>query len=146
MIPWLGDEMVVACHPDHPLAANENNLSLSDLEHSEWILREPGSGTREYFLGRLAPRLEHWHQAFELNNTEAIINCTAAGLGLTLLVAPSRRTCRERQPPDNPATTARYAPPVLAAVPQREIPEPIAETVYRFLPAVDIDRSALATA
>ena len=82
--PWLGDEMVVACHPDHPLAQIDQ-LSLSDLEHSEWILREPGSGTREYFLGRLAPRLENWHQAFELNNTEAIINCTAAGLGLTLL-------------------------------------------------------------
>ncbi|AJR07602.1 LysR family transcriptional regulator [Photobacterium gaetbulicola] len=84
VIPWLGDEMVVACHPGHPLTKAEQ-LSLSDLEHSEWILREPGSGTREYFLGRLAPRLEHWHQAFELNNTEAIINCTAAGLGLTLL-------------------------------------------------------------
>ncbi|KLV01614.1 XRE family transcriptional regulator [Photobacterium aquae] len=84
VIPWLGDEMVVACHPEHPLAQH-HTLTLAELEHSQWILREPGSGTREFFLSRLAPRLEHWRQAFELNNTEAIINCAAAGLGITCL-------------------------------------------------------------
>ncbi|PSW12584.1 LysR family transcriptional regulator [Photobacterium sanctipauli] len=82
--PWLGDEMVVACHPEHPLAKMKQ-LRLSDLEQSQWILREPGSGTREFFLSRISPRLELWHQAFELNNTEAIINCVAAGLGITCL-------------------------------------------------------------
>lgn len=83
-LPWLADEMVVVAHPEHPLA-KLNQLSLQDLEHSEWILREPGSGTREFFLNRLAPRLANWQQAFELNTTESIINCTAAGLGLTCL-------------------------------------------------------------
>ncbi|WP_299020433.1 LysR substrate-binding domain-containing protein [uncultured Photobacterium sp.] len=82
--PWLSDEMVVACHPEHPLT-KIHDLRLSDLEQSEWILREPGSGTREYFLNRIAPRLDEWHQAFELNTTEAIINCVAAGLGITCL-------------------------------------------------------------
>ncbi|OAN14040.1 XRE family transcriptional regulator [Photobacterium jeanii] len=83
-LPWLADEMVVVAHPEHPLA-KLNQVSLQDLEHSEWILREPGSGTREFFLNRLAPRLANWQQAFELNTTESIINCTAAGLGLTCL-------------------------------------------------------------
>ena len=83
-LPWLGDEMVVACHPAHPLTKTAN-LRLSDLEQSQWILREPGSGTREFFLNRIAPRLEAWQQAFELNTTEAIINCAAAGLGITCL-------------------------------------------------------------
>ncbi|MGF1760837.1 LysR substrate-binding domain-containing protein [Photobacterium sagamiensis] len=82
--PWLDDEMVVVCHPDHPLT-HIDNLRLSDLENSQWILREPGSGTREFFLNRISPRLEEWHQAFELNTTEAIINCVAAGLGITCL-------------------------------------------------------------
>lgn len=82
--PWLNDEMMVACHPDHPLTQIDN-LQLTDLEHSEWILRESGSGTREFFLNRIAPRLAHWQQAFELNTTEAIINCVAAGLGITCL-------------------------------------------------------------
>ncbi|GAL07710.1 transcriptional regulator LysR family [Photobacterium aphoticum] len=82
--PWLSDEMVIACHPTHPLAQRPE-LRLQDLENSQWILREPGSGTREFFLQKLAPRLAHWQQAFELNNTEAIINCTAANLGITCL-------------------------------------------------------------
>lgn len=82
--PWLDDEMVVACHPSHPLTLI-NNLRLVDLENSEWVLREPGSGTREFFLNRISPRLEKWHQAFELNTTEAIINCVAANLGITCL-------------------------------------------------------------
>lgn len=83
-LPWLDDDMVVACHPAHPLTKIAS-LSLSDLENSQWILREPGSGTREFFLNRIAPRLEAWQQAFELNTTEAIINCAAAGLGITCL-------------------------------------------------------------
>jgi DNA-binding transcriptional LysR family regulator len=82
--PWLDDEMVVACHPSHPLTMIKN-LRLVDLENSEWVLREPGSGTREFFLNRISPRLEKWHQAFELNTTEAIINCVAANLGITCL-------------------------------------------------------------
>ncbi|PSU45685.1 LysR family transcriptional regulator [Photobacterium frigidiphilum] len=82
--PWLDDEMVVVCHPSHPLTLI-NNLRLADLENSEWVLREPGSGTREFFLNRISPRLEKWHQAFELNTTEAIINCVAANLGITCL-------------------------------------------------------------
>ncbi|MGF1794279.1 LysR family transcriptional regulator [Photobacterium profundum] len=82
--PWLDDEMVVVCHPSHPLTLI-NNLRLVDLENSEWVLREPGSGTREFFLNRISPRLEKWHQAFELNTTEAIINCVAANLGITCL-------------------------------------------------------------
>ncbi len=82
--PWLDDEMVVVCHPSHPLTLI-NNLRLVDLENSEWVLREPGSGTREFFLNRISPRLEKWHQAFELNTTEAIINCVAASLGITCL-------------------------------------------------------------
>ncbi|MCG3865865.1 MULTISPECIES: LysR substrate-binding domain-containing protein [unclassified Photobacterium] len=82
--PWLEDQMVVACHPEHPLTQIKE-LRLADLEDSEWVLRESGSGTREFFLNRLAPRLEHWTPAFELNTTEAIINSVAAGLGITCI-------------------------------------------------------------
>ncbi|MBV7263761.1 LysR family transcriptional regulator [Photobacterium sp. WH24] len=82
--PWLKDEMVIIGHPEHPLLTR-NNLSLSDFEHSEWVLREAGSGTRDYFLHHLAPGIDNWQLAFELNTTEAIINSVAAGLGLTCL-------------------------------------------------------------
>jgi DNA-binding transcriptional LysR family regulator len=78
------DEMCLVCSPKHPLA-EQASIQLSDLEKSEWLLREPGSGSREFFLRRVAPRLEHWHEAFELNTTEAIINSVSANLGFACL-------------------------------------------------------------
>ncbi|MBS3797646.1 LysR substrate-binding domain-containing protein [Pseudoalteromonas sp. BDTF-M6] len=92
-IPWLGDEMVVACHPQHPLA-QLSAPTLADLEQQHWLLREPGSGTREYFLNHLGARLSQWQLAFELNSTSAIINSTAAGLGITCL---SRRALSQAE-------------------------------------------------
>ncbi|MFA0621276.1 LysR substrate-binding domain-containing protein, partial [Vibrio sp. 10N.222.49.A4] len=50
-----------------------------------WILRESGSGTREFFLRAVAPRIEHWYESFELNTTEAIINSVSANLGFACL-------------------------------------------------------------
>ncbi|EGQ8920905.1 LysR substrate-binding domain-containing protein [Vibrio parahaemolyticus] len=78
------DEMCVICAPDYP-AAHEGPVNLTELENSEWILREAGSGSREFFMRVVAPRLEHWHEAFQLNTTEALINSVSAGLGLGCL-------------------------------------------------------------
>ncbi|KIE22246.1 XRE family transcriptional regulator [Vibrio sinaloensis] len=78
------DEMCVICPPDSPLM-KQTHVRVGDLENSEWILREPGSGSREFFLRVIAPRLEHWHESFQLNTTEALINSVSAGLGLGCL-------------------------------------------------------------
>lgn len=78
------DEMCVVCAPDAPLA-NNKSLSVGELENSDWILREPGSGSREFFLRVIAPRIENWHESFQLNTTEALINSVSAGLGLGCL-------------------------------------------------------------
>ncbi|KLN62801.1 LysR substrate-binding domain-containing protein [Vibrio sp. VPAP30] len=78
------DEMCVICCPHSPLA-NRQRFSVGDLEESEWILREPGSGSREFFLRAIAPRIEQWHESFQLNTTEALINSVSAGLGLGCL-------------------------------------------------------------
>lgn len=78
------DEMCVICSPDSPLV-KQTHFRVGDLENSEWILREPGSGSREFFLRVIAPRLEQWHESFQLNTTEALINSVSAGLGLGCL-------------------------------------------------------------
>ncbi|MGR5237043.1 LysR family transcriptional regulator [Vibrio alfacsensis] len=83
-IPFSEDEMCVICAPNSPYATDGMN-SLASLENSEWILREAGSGSREFFVRAVAPRLEHWHEAFQLNTTEALINSVSAGLGLGCL-------------------------------------------------------------
>lgn len=81
---WGQDEMCVVCSPDHPLSQKPEIL-MRDLESSTWLLREAGSGTREFFLRTIAPRLENWYEAFQLNTTEAILNATTANLGLACL-------------------------------------------------------------
>ncbi|TFH91383.1 LysR substrate-binding domain-containing protein [Vibrio ouci] len=78
------DEMCIVCTPNDPLAS-KLPLTIGALESSDWILREPGSGSREFFLRTVAPRIEHWQESFQLNTTEALINSVSAGLGLGCL-------------------------------------------------------------
>lgn len=85
MEQWRFDEMCIIAAPNHPLATNPESLEVSDLEESNWILREAGSGSREFFLQRIAPRIDTWTEAFQLNTTEAIINAASANLGLACL-------------------------------------------------------------
>ncbi|MDN3610815.1 LysR substrate-binding domain-containing protein [Vibrio ostreicida] len=82
--PFSEDEMCIICSPCSNFV-DLPSVSIGELEKSEWILREPGSGSREFFLRVVAPRLEHWQEAFQLNTTEALINSVAAGLGLGCL-------------------------------------------------------------
>jgi len=82
--PWFSDNMVIIASPTHPFV-NRQSIKLEELEKHDWLLRECGSGTREYFLKHVASHLTHWNEAFELNTTEAIINATSADLGLACL-------------------------------------------------------------
>jgi DNA-binding transcriptional LysR family regulator len=68
------DEMCVIAPPSHPLAT-KTHINFNDLTNSAWVLREPGSGSRNFFLQSLANNIENWTQSFELNTTESIINC-----------------------------------------------------------------------
>jgi len=81
---WLSDEMCIVCAPDSPLSNKKIN-QIWDLENQDWIFREEGSGTKHYFMHFLEPELKNWHMAFQLTNTEAIINSVAAGLGIACL-------------------------------------------------------------
>ncbi|MDR2220446.1 MAG: LysR family transcriptional regulator [Methylobacillus sp.] len=79
--PWIADELVVFCAPDHPLAGMKR-VPLKRLLAEQWILREKGSGTRETF-----DRAMHNHHAqlqirLELEHTEAIKRAVESGLGL----------------------------------------------------------------
>lgn len=83
-IKWLKDEMVIVCGPDHPLS-HKKYLNIEDLENQQWILREAGSGTRAFFLNQIGRKLSCYHISLELKSTEAIINCTNAGLGIACI-------------------------------------------------------------
>lgn len=81
---WLWDEMCIICSSDHPLSEIVKP-TFAQLESQSWLLREEGSGTRGYFSKYLEPQLNDWTLSLELNNTEAIINSVAAGLGIACL-------------------------------------------------------------
>ncbi|SDQ23886.1 LysR substrate-binding domain-containing protein [Pseudovibrio sp. Tun.PSC04-5.I4] len=78
--PWMSDEMVIvrASTGEQDRGAPQ---PLSILEGKQWVLREPGSGTREFFYKEIGSDLNEWVEAFELNSTTAIVNAVAAGLG-----------------------------------------------------------------
>ncbi len=89
--PWLADELVVFCAPQHPLAAG-GAASTEELASQPWILRETGSGTRALFDRAIAPRLANLQVRLQLEHTEAIKRAVEAGLGLACL---SRMALRE---------------------------------------------------
>lgn len=79
--PWLHDELVVFAAPDHPLAGKAS-VSRADVLACDWILREPGSGTRATFDHALGSDRQRLRVRLELEHTEAIKRAVEAGLGL----------------------------------------------------------------
>lgn len=86
VIPWITDELVVACAPGHALAGRKGRrVTLAELREATWLLREPGSGTREVVERALLPRLHQLHTDADLGSAEAIKQAAAEGLGITCL-------------------------------------------------------------
>ena len=75
---WLGDELVVFCGPAHPLAG-QASVSIHQLLEESWIVREPGSGTRQTLDRAMTPWWPRWKIGLELEHTEAIKGMVAAG-------------------------------------------------------------------
>ncbi|HYR25711.1 MAG TPA: LysR family transcriptional regulator, partial [Aquabacterium sp.] len=70
--PWREDELVVFVAPHHPLAGRA--VSFDELCAADWLLREPGSGTREEVERLLQPHLPDLKVCMELGHPEAIKN------------------------------------------------------------------------
>jgi DNA-binding transcriptional LysR family regulator len=77
---WQQDPLVIVAAADAPA-----RWSLDELRRARWLLREPGSGTREAVEQALLPHLRGFAQTLQLGNTEAIKQAAIAGLGLACL-------------------------------------------------------------
>ncbi len=84
VIPWRSDELVVFCSPDHPLAKRAA-LTDADLLEATWIMREPGSGTRQTFERGMHGLLPDITVLLELEHTEAIKRAVETRLGIGCL-------------------------------------------------------------
>ena len=85
--PWLQDELVIVAAPTHALLQGgaQARVSLKALRQASWLLREPGSGTREAVEQVLLPHLHHLNGNMQPGSTEAIKQAAAEGLGLACL-------------------------------------------------------------
>jgi DNA-binding transcriptional LysR family regulator len=81
VLRWRPDELVVFCAPQHPFA-KKRALTDRDLTAARWIVREPGSGTRQAFERAMHGILPDLDVALELEHTEAIKSAVKAGLGV----------------------------------------------------------------
>lgn len=79
--PWIADELVVFCAPQHPLA-QQGQASLNELAHEHWIVREQGSGTRLVFEQAFLRHQRAPHIRLELEHTEGIKRAVESGLGI----------------------------------------------------------------
>lgn len=80
---WRDDELVVVAAADHPMAGRR--VDRAWLREAPWILREPGSGTREAADRWLVPGLGRFRIEMELGSNEAVKRAVASGLGVGLL-------------------------------------------------------------
>ena len=81
VLPWQRDELVIVA----ATAPGTARMEIDVLAQARWLLREPGSGTREAVEQALLPHLHHFARAMQLGSTEAIKQAAAAGLGLACL-------------------------------------------------------------
>ncbi|MBI1373390.1 MAG: LysR family transcriptional regulator [Phycisphaera sp.] len=81
---WRDDRMVVLAAPDNPLAGTDG-VSLDQLVAAPWIMREPGSGTRQNLERSLGDKIGQLNIALELGQTEAVKRAVELGYGVSCL-------------------------------------------------------------
>lgn len=81
---WMEDEMVIVAAADHPLA-RQSSVGVRDLRATRWLLREPGSGTREVVEHALQAHLGRIESEIELGSSDAIKLAVREGLGVACL-------------------------------------------------------------
>lgn len=85
--PWLRDELIIVAAPGNAQAQRARTAPATpeELAQQRWLLREPGSGTREAAEGALVPYLHYLEEGGQFSSSEAIKHACAAGLGLACL-------------------------------------------------------------
>ncbi|MFM7471408.1 MAG: LysR substrate-binding domain-containing protein [Nodosilinea sp. LVE1205-7] len=82
--PFLENPLVVIAPQDHPLAG-KTNLPIGCLNGQQFIMREPGSGTRQAVQKLFMEHNIDVKVRLELGSNEAIKQAIAGGLGISVL-------------------------------------------------------------
>lgn len=81
---YVNDEIVMICSPNHDVG-RINSPRLSDLVGERFIMREPGSATREAAEEQFKTLGMNIKVVMELGSNEAVKRAVAAGLGVGLV-------------------------------------------------------------
>ena len=82
--PFMDDELVLICGPQHRWR-NKPFITISELENTDFVIREKGSGTRELFESVMAVHGIQWRESWICNNAETIKNAVQAGIGVSVI-------------------------------------------------------------
>lgn len=80
---WREERLYVVAAVDHPL--QNRTVSWEELRTVDWVLREPGSGSRLYFESHLREKLGHDLSVLVLNHHDTLLRVVASGLGVSLV-------------------------------------------------------------
>lgn len=86
-MPWWTDRLVIVASPGHPLVRRsaKKALQAGELAGSQWMLREPGSGTRAIFEHAFRSLLPELILRAELKHLPTLKSLVADGDCLTCL-------------------------------------------------------------
>ena len=82
--PYCRDPLVLMVPPGHRLA-RQKTVSLSDLTGETWVLREPGSASRQVVEQALTTHGMAWQGHLHMPNNEAMKQAIMAGLGIGMV-------------------------------------------------------------
>ncbi|MBI5883122.1 MAG: LysR family transcriptional regulator [Elusimicrobia bacterium] len=84
ILPFLTEEMVLICPPDHPLASR-GEIDLKELQGQDVISLDPSSPTRQALDKTLRSHGLHLNVKLQLDNIETVKSAVAAGAGVAIV-------------------------------------------------------------
>jgi DNA-binding transcriptional LysR family regulator len=88
------DHLVMIMSPNHPLLQKEE-ITLEDISRQRFILREPGSSTRQAIDQAFAKQGIHLRVAMEYGSTDGIKYGVAANLGISIVSELEVQLCEQ---------------------------------------------------
>lgn len=82
--PFLEDELFIVTSNQHPLAQKEE-ATIANLQDQAWIMRENGSGTREYFNHVVRSNGLKVKSLLTISSNQGIKETLINGLGMSIL-------------------------------------------------------------
>ncbi|WP_394140211.1 LysR family transcriptional regulator [Cytobacillus oceanisediminis] len=84
VIPFMQDELFIVSSNKHPLV-HKKEVAITDLQNQAWIMRETGSGTREYFNHFIRSNGLKVKSLLTISSNQGIKETLINGMGISIL-------------------------------------------------------------